>query len=232
MKKLLLASVGMCVGVGALALAFTTANAADIVRRRPPPPPQPVMVAPPYNWTGFYVGVNGGGGFGHGDINNAFGSNGVSVTGGMVGGTLGYNYQFPGNFVIGLEGDGDWSGLKGSSNGAACPTGNCTVRNDWLATVRGRVGYAFGRFLPYVTGGAAFGNVKLTPAGFPGDSDTKTGWTVGGGIEAAISGPWTAKLEYLYVDLGQATCGATNCGVSTTTDYHTNIVRVGLNYRF
>jgi len=73
MKKLLLASVG----VGALALAFTTANAADIIRRAPPP--APVVVAPPYSWTGFYIGINGGGGFGHSTMSNAFGSTGLDV---------------------------------------------------------------------------------------------------------------------------------------------------------
>jgi outer membrane immunogenic protein len=223
MKKLLLASVGL------LALGVTAANAADIIRRSPPPPP--VVVAPPYNWTGFYIGINGGGGFGRSTISNAFGSTGQDVSGGLVGGTLGYNYQ-TGPWVFGLEDDGDWSGISGTTNSAVCPTASCQINNDWLATVRGRVGYAYDRFLPYITGGAAFGDIKLTPAGFGGSTTDKAGWTLGGGIEAAISGPWTAKLEYLYVDLGDATCGAADCGVSTSTSFHTNIVRVGLNYRF
>lgn len=226
MKKLLLASLSM----GALALAVTSANAADIVRRAPPP--APVMVAPPYNWTGFYVGINGGGGFGRADVNNAFGTGGLDVSGGLVGGTLGYNYQAPNNFVFGIEGDGGWSGIKGSTNGFACPGATCDVRNDWLATLRGRVGYAYGRFLPYITGGAAFGDIKLTPTGFPGSTVDKVGWTLGGGVEMAISGPWSAKLEYLYVDLGDASCGAASCGVATSTSFHTNIVRAGINYRF
>jgi outer membrane immunogenic protein len=225
MKKLLLAGVGM----GALALAVPSAQAADIIRHRPP---APVVVAPPYNWTGFYVGINGGGGFGHSGINNTFGSTGLDVSGGLVGGTLGYNYQASNNFLFGIEGDGGWSGIEGSISGAACPTGSCNVSTNWLATVRGRVGYAYDRFLPYVTGGVAFGDVNLTPAGLTGTTDTRTGWTVGGGIEAAISGPWTAKLEYLYVDLGDASCSAANCGVATTTSFNSNIVRVGINYRF
>ena len=223
MKKLLLA----CVGMGALALGVTAANAADIMRR----PPPPVVFAPPYNWTGFYVGINGGGGFGHSTVSNAFGSSGLDVSGGLVGGTLGYNYQ-TGPWVFGIEGDGDWSGISGSTNGAACPTASCQINNDWLATVRGRVGYAYDRFLPYITGGAAFGDIKLTPAGLAGSTTDKTGWTLGGGVEMAIAGPWTAKLEYLYVDLGDATCGAADCGVSTNTSFHSNIVRAGINYRF
>ena len=225
MKKLLLASVS----VGAIALGVTTANAADIIRRAPPP--APVVVAPPYSWTGFYIGINGGGGFGHSTLSNAFGSTGLDVSGGLVGGTIGYNYQIS-QAVLGIEGDGDWSGIKGSTNGIACPTGTCNVRNDWLATARGRVGYVWGRFMPYVTGGAAFGDIKMTPAGSGGDTTNKVGWTAGGGIEAALTGPWTAKIEYLYVDLGDATCSAIDCGVATTTSLHSHIIRAGLNYRF
>jgi outer membrane immunogenic protein len=225
MNKLLLASVSM----GVLAFGVATANAADLVRHRPP---EPAVVAPPYNWTGLYIGINGGGGFGHSTISNAFGSTGTDVSGGgLVGGTLGYNYQ-TGPWVFGIEGDGDWSGIKGSTSSGICAGASCEVRNDWLATLRGRVGYAYGRFLPYITGGAAFGDIKTNVSGFAGSTTDKVGWTVGGGIEAALSGPWTAKLEYLYVDLGDATCGAANCGVSTTSGFHTNIVRVGLNYRF
>ena len=222
MKKLLLASVGV------LALGVMSANAADLIRR--PPPPEPV-VAPPYNWTGFYLGINGGGGFGHSTFSNVFGSTGTNVSGGLVGGTLGYNYQ-TGPWVFGIEGDGDWSGIKGSTSSGICAGVSCDVRNDWLATLRGRVGYAYGNFLPYITGGAAFGDINTNITGFNGSTTDKAGWTVGGGIEAALAGPWTAKIEYLYVDLGSANCSAADCGISTDTDFHTNIVRVGLNYRF
>ena len=118
-----------------------------------------------------------------------------------MGGTLGYNWQM-GQAVFGLEGDVDWSNIRGS---AACGGGVtvCETRNDWLGTFRGRVGYAFDRFLPYVTGGLAVGDIKTSIAGLGSTNDTKAGWTVGGGIEAAIAGPWTAKVEYLYVDLGR-----------------------------
>ncbi|MEJ2432292.1 MAG: porin family protein [Pseudolabrys sp.] len=220
MKMLLLA------GVGALALGITTANAADLIRR----PPAPV-IAPPYSWTGFYIGINGGGGFGRSELSNVFGTTGLDVSGGLVGGTLGYNYQ-TGPWVFGIEGDGDWSGIKGSTSSGICAGTSCEVRNDWLATLRGRVGYSFGRFMPYVTGGAAFGDIKQSITGFTGSTTDKAGWTAGAGIEAALSGPWTAKLEYLYVDLGSATCSAANCGTTTTADFTSNIVRVGLNYRF
>ena len=93
--------------------------------------------------------------------------------------------------------------------------------------MRGRVGYAFDRFMPYVTGGAAFGNIKSTVAGVGSSDETKAGWTVGGGLEAALAGPWTAKVEYLYVDLGR---GGSILGADTR--FNANIVRAGLNYRF
>lgn len=84
--------------------------------------------------------------------------------------------------------------------------------------------------MPYVTGGVAFGDVKASVAGFGSTTDTNAGWTLGGGIEAAIAGPWTAKVEYLYVDLGNTNCSGYI--LSTNVDFHTNIVRAGLNYRF
>ena len=222
MKKLLLASVGV------LALGIASASAADIARR--PPPPAPIYT-PAYNWTGFYVGINGGGAFGHSELSNTRGSTGYNVTGGLVGGTIGYNYQIN-QLVLGIEGDIDWADISGNSSSGICATFACSTKNDWLGTVRGRIGYAFDRFMPYVTGGAAFGDVKTSVAGFSGQTDTRAGWTAGGGLEFAINGPWTAKVEYLYVDLGDDTCSAVNCGVSTTTNFHTNIVRAGVNYRF
>ena len=92
--------------------------------------------------------------------------------------------------------------------------------------MRGRVGYAFDRILPYVTGGLAIGNVKAdTP--FTSSDNTRAGWTVGGGLEFALAGPWTAKVEYLYADLGKDSTLA-----GTNMDFHTNVVRAGLNYRF
>lgn len=217
MKKLLLASVGL------VALGVASASAADIPRRQIPPEKAPAYVAPVYNWTGFYVGINGGGGWGRGEVSSPFSSGSFNTSGGLIGGTLGYNYQM-GQAVFGLEGDIDWSNIKGSS---ACAGTTCEVRNDWLGTVRGRLGYAMNNFMPYITGGAAFGNIKNSIAGVGSSSTGKLGWTLGGGLEAAISGPWTAKVEYLYVDLGS---GASVAGADAK--FHANIVRAGLNYRF
>jgi outer membrane immunogenic protein len=218
MKKLLLA------GVGLLALGVTAASAADIPRRQAMPAKTPIYTpVPVYNWTGFYVGLNGGGGWGRSDFSAPLSSGSFNTAGGLIGGTLGYNYQMD-QVVLGLEGDIGWSNIGGSGT---CAGVSCSVRNNWLGTVRGRLGYAIDRVMPYVTGGAAFGNIKTSVAGFSDSNTTKTGWTVGGGIEAAIAGPWTAKVEYLYVDLGR---GGSVLG--SDASFKTNIVRAGLNYRF
>jgi outer membrane immunogenic protein len=78
----------------------------------------------------------------------------------------------------------------------------------------------------------AFGDVKANRTGFAGSSDPNAGWTVGAGVEGVIAGNWTAKLEYLYADVGDTTCSAASCGTATNVDLRMNIVRAGLNYRF
>jgi len=200
--------------------------------------PQPSYKAPSYvapiaaGWSGFYVGINGGYGFGKSNITDAAGTStgDFNVTGGVVGGTLGYNFQ-TGVWVWGLEGDIDYSTIKGSTT-TNCG-GSCETKNSWLGTARGRIGYAgWGNFMPYLTGGAAFGNVKITDA-FGSGSSTKIGWTAGLGVEYAFMSNWSAKLEYLYADLGKTTCSAPSCGViDVTGTYKVNLVRLGVNYRF
>ena len=226
MKKLLLA------GVGVLVLGIASASAADLPRRQVVMPAQaPIYVTPVYTWTGFYVGINGGGGWGKSDWSNVFGAADAKLSGGLIGGTIGYNYQV-GQAVFGVEGDLDWSNIKGGTSSGICTGTVCNTRNSWLSTARGRIGFAADRFMPYVTGGAAFGDIKADAAGFGSETKTRTGWTVGGGLEAAINGPWTAKIEYLYVDLGKGSCGAAVCGVPTDVDFKAHVVRAGLNYRF
>jgi outer membrane immunogenic protein len=188
----------------------------------------PVVAAPAYNWSGFYIGANGGGGWGTSNWNSA-GS--LNVSGAIIGGTAGVNWQM-GHAVLGLEGDVDWSNLKGTTTSAFCPAG-CTTNNDWLATVRGRAGYAFDRFLPYVTGGVAVGDIKASTPGFAGATQTNAGWTAGGGVELALTNNWTAKAEYLHVDLGNMNCGF-NCGVTpnNSVSLKSDVVRGGVNFRF
>lgn len=208
----------------AIVSSMTAANAADLGRRHVMPTKAPAY-APIYNWSGLYAGINGGGGWGHSSVSGALSSAGdFKTSGGLIGGTVGYNYQMN-QVVFGLEGDVDWSNLKGS---ATCAVGvTCDVKNNWLGTARGRIGYAFDRYLPYVTGGLAVGDVKTAATGLGSSSQTKAGWTLGGGVEAAIAGPWSAKVEYLYVDLQNA-----NAPSASTTDFRSNIVRGGINYRF
>jgi outer membrane immunogenic protein len=208
-----------------LALAGTAA-AADLYPApyyKGPPPAYPV---PLFTWTGFYLGLNGGGGFGSSTWDTA-GS--ITTTGGLVGGTIGYNYQIS-HFVIGVEGDIDWAGISATTTTAACPAG-CKTADSWLSTVRGRVGYAADRFLPYVTGGAALGNINATTGGLT-TSTVNAGWTIGAGLEFSFTPSWSAKAEYLYVDLGKFNCGF-NCGAATdNVSFSANIIRGGINYRF
>ena len=222
MKRVFFALVGLAALTG-------TAAAADLPPRPAPAPYYKAPVAlPVYNWTGFYIGINGGGGFGRSQWDS---TGSFNTSGGLVGGTVGYNYQF-GQGVVGLEGDIDWANINGTTN-TACPFG-CKTSDHWLSTVRGRLGYAADRFMPYVTGGAAFGDIRAATPGFPSFTKNNAGWTLGGGIEAAIAGPWTAKVEYLYVDLGSVNCGL-NCAAGMPVDnvtFRANILRAGVNYRF
>ena len=219
MKRLILAGAA---GLAALTM-MQSANAADIARRQAMPTKAPAYFAP-YNWSGFYVGINGGGAWGRSDFSAPFASGSFDTSGWLAGGTIGYNWQ-TGPVVFGLEGDIDWAHIDGSALCGGITT--CEVRANWLGTARGRLGYAFDRIMPYVTGGLAVGGIKTSIAGFGDTHDTKLGWTVGGGVEAAIAGPWTAKVEYLYVDLGYP-----ESILGSDAKVTTNIVRAGLNYRF
>jgi outer membrane immunogenic protein len=201
MKRILLASVGVL----ALAGLVGTASAADLSRQAPVYK-APVYAPPMYNWTGLYVGLNGGGGWGTAD----FQGTSWDVSGGLIGGTIGYNWQL-GTWVLGLEGDIDWSNIKGNF-------GPLETKNEFLSTVRGRVGYSFDRWMPYATGGLAVGNLKASAPGFASESSTNAGWTVGAGVEFAF--------EYLYVDLGDVDFSGDK------VKFDTNIVRGGVNYRF
>jgi outer membrane immunogenic protein len=216
------------------------ASAADLPPRYNPGP-APMMAPSPFpspvqNWTGLYIGINGGYGWGRSDWTAPgfprSNTGDFDVSGGLVGGTAGYNWQSA-NWVYGLEGDIDWSDIKGTTH-FNCSVG-CTTKNSWLSTVRGRVGYTYGQFLPFITGGLAIGDIRASGPTLVGGSDTNVGWTFGGGIEYALLGNFTIKAEYLYVDLGDFNCGA-NCGVPLATNdkvsFRTNIFRGGVNMRF
>ena len=211
------------------------------------------------NWAGFYTGVNGGYGVAR-DPTQVLVSLGGALTtadqwkqspGGYFGGIqAGYAWQAS-NFVYGLEADFQGSNLKDSACVALCSGSVITEIVDqkikWFGTARGRLGYATGPALFYLTGGLAYGNVKTTLTELAGGtitsasvSDSNIGWTVGGGAEAALWGNWTAKTEYLYMDLGNVTSlnvANTVAGVGAldrllTSDVRAHIFRGGVNYHF
>jgi outer membrane immunogenic protein len=213
------------VSLAALMIAAGAAQAADLPR----PYKAPVYVEPIFSWTGFYLGANAGYMWGSAQWTGGSGTFETSPDGWLAGATLGYNFQ-TGNIVFGIEGDIDYVDAKGSG-AAICST--CTFKNTWLGTVRGRLGYAFGRWLPYITAGGAFGNLEIE-TGSGEANKMQTGWTAGAGLEYAMWGNWSAKLEYLYVDLGSISCGAATCVAASDTnvDFTANVVRAGINYRF
>ena len=189
-------------------------------------------------------------------VNQGNGSHNVSgFTGGL---TLGYNQQF-GNVVLGLEGDISYLGLSGSRvvGGAASPFGiriTDSTKSNWFGTARVRLGYAIDRALFYVTGGAAFTDARFqrlndnTVDGCPlvgapfgrchaGSARFNTGWTLGGGLEYAVTNNWTVKAEYLYSDFGKRsfrTLSAThlNQGLDNSSSLKLHTLRVGVNYKF
>ncbi len=215
MKKYLLASVA------ALGLvAAGAASAADLPSRKGPVA-APVYV-PAFTWTGFYVGANAG--YGWGNVNaNGFANVG-DLDGFVGGGQIGYNYQM-GPFVLGLEAD-----LQGADLSSGNNLGLLNVKTDYFGTVRARVGVAFDRFMPYITGGWAYGNVKtsIPGIGFSSDRSHTGGYAVGAGLEYAVTNNIIAGVEYLYVDLGEKNILGANTKVGT--DF--SVVRARLSYKF
>lgn len=184
--------------------------------------PRPSYKAPayvaPFTWSGFYAGVFAGYGFGS---EADFGPATVDMEGFIGGLTVGYNLQ-TGVFVFGVELDGGYS-LIDSDTGP----GAFNVRNHYLVTAAGRIGYAFDRFLPFIKAGAAYGDLRVRTAGGAETEDSRLGYVLGGGLEYAFSGGWSAKIEYNYVSISGFEVPAAG-----DTDFTANIVKLGLNYRF
>jgi outer membrane immunogenic protein len=236
MKPIIVAVVALLAGVGRV-------MAADMPVPQAAPVPPPVYFPAYYNWSGIYLGVNGGYGFGQSNWTNAGVSTGSFNTNGfLVGGTLGANYQ-TGSYLVGFEGDIDWSSVQGSSSAAACVAlgaaagTTCQTKSPWLGTARARVGYAFDRLLVFGTGGGAFSGLQaiLNPGGSISSGPSQLGWTAGAGVEYAFTDAVSAKVEYLFVNLGTVACPtATGCGpfASHSFSFSENLVRAGVNYRF
>ncbi len=219
------------------------ADAADLYRA---PPPPPVSYVPPIvtnTWTGFYVGVNGGYGWGGGGDTIALSDGSdqwarAQPQGGFGGGQVGYNLQ-TGSFVFGFETDFQGAGISNSVTGTSVVNGNDFTSQqsiDWFGTVRGRLGLAFGNTLVYGTGGFAYGNVNQRSNFNNGDvfasSTTQTGYTVGGGIEYKFNPAWSMKAEYQYIDLGSERLTDSLGNATNPLDTNFQTARVGLNYRF
>lgn len=196
-----------------------------------------VTVDPGYDWTGPYIGLQAG--YGWGDTQPTFAASTADVNyDGFIGGIeAGYNWQ-SNNFVFGIEIDGSFSDINGDELGVNTPCVTpgeaCSADVDWLATGRLRMGYAIDRLMPFITGGLAVGGVDGTfdfGACTCDVDDTTVGWTVGGGIEWAIDDSWSVKAEYLYVDLGKPSISGTNTFVGTD-NYDFSIARLGVNFSF
>jgi outer membrane immunogenic protein len=191
------------------------ANAADMYRAPAPSAGAPYVGV---NWSGFYVGVNGGYGWNSASLDA--GAN--SPKGGFGGGQIGYNAQ-RGNFVFGIESDIQGAGIKATSYGA-------DTEMNWFGTARGRLGYAFDRVLVYGTGGFAYGNVKDSALG-SSISETQLGWVAGGGVEYKFSPSWSAKAEYQFMSLDATdAAGAGRLGDFALSRTEVSTARLGVNY--
>jgi outer membrane immunogenic protein len=177
-------------------------------------------------WSGFYVGIQGGYGWGDSEHHQGGASTGTfDISGGLAGVTWGTNWQ-RGNWVYGLESDFSFSSIDGDFTTPTC-LGTCFTDIRTLSTSRVRLGYAVDRSLFYATGGLAYGNVRAGREPFD-DDETRFGWTVGAGIEWAFAPRWSLKAEYLHVDLGDRR--NYSFGGSVDVDITADIARVGLNY--
>ncbi|WP_342362025.1 outer membrane protein [Terrarubrum flagellatum] len=222
------------------ALAFTgfAAQAADLPARVAPMPPLPM----PYNWTGFYVGAQGG--YGWSDTSYAFTATATGAShsgdGWFVGGRVGYNYQFVNNLVLGVEGEANWSDIDGSTS---CPGAGftCGHKVRWFGSVNGRLGYAIDRLLLVADGGVAFADMRYrstaTATGVlfgTGYSETFVGWTIGGGAEYALTNNLIVSLNYKYYDFRSKTApiGAVSSISPGKFNPTMHTVRVGLAYKF
>jgi outer membrane immunogenic protein len=230
-----LAVAASCSVIGAM-----SAQAADVTARPAAsslPSYDKAPEAQPFNWNGFYLGLNGG----YAGARSSWSDPAVGAdsgtfngSGGTIGGQLGYNWQL-GKVVLGVESDLDWMNVAGSAAGGVCATdggGLCQTKQSWLGTTRLRAGYAFDNWLPYLTGGLAYGNVQASqPNGTSGN--VQAGWTAGAGLEYGFSRDWSAKLEFLHIDLGTATFMGAASGTSTLSVPVTdNLVRAGINYHW
>lgn len=232
MRKLFLSAAGAV----ALATSAVPALGADISA---PVYTKAPVVAPVYNWTGLYLGVHGGYGWGQFDSvdpTGVIGNDTQKTNGAVAGGQIGYNYQI-GQWVLGVEGTFAWSDIKKDQTifGATA-----SLKNDYIATAGGRVGYAFDRLLIYGKGGGAWTRDKADVTDGLGGTGTgrfnRTGYVAGGGVEYAFWDKWSARVEYNYLGFAsQLETPTTTGGLVATPAYvklNISTVTFGVNYRF
>jgi outer membrane immunogenic protein len=220
MKRLLLAGVALSVAT------VTSASAADM-QARPYSKAPPAVVSPAYNWSGFYIGAMGGYGWGT-----------DAGSGGFGGGTVGYNWQLPGSqFVFGVEVDAAGASIKDSfvEDFGGIPVTTESKINSF-GSVTGRAGFAMDAALIYAKGGYAWANNKATISApaiglTSSDSQTHSGFTIGGGLEYMFAPNWSAKGEYMFTSLGSENYNLLGDQLASgTIDFHT--IKVGVNYHF
>lgn len=204
------------------------------------PAPAPLPVASAYNWSGAYIG----GQIGYGWGNDKWSFQGIDYTvpakpDGFLGGIYGgYNWQVGNGFVLGADADFTFSGMKksgidGDDAGTPDPTYGYGSKIDWTAALRGRLGYGADRFLPYIAGGVAFAhqNVSASLSSPFSESATRTGWTIGLGVDYAATDNLIVRAEYRYSDFGKKTFSP--AGWTPFDDrLSVNDVRVGVAYKF
>jgi outer membrane immunogenic protein len=233
-----------------LAVAGDPAAAADFGRmptKAPIAAPTPVQ-----NWTGLYLGANAGYSWGRTDLDYSFGalpafSTTLDPNSFLAGGQIGYNWQL-GSFVMGIEGDFAWRHGTDSAvitlNNIFGDSASFNTEQNWVGTLRPRVGIAANNWLIYGTAGLAVGGFKHSYTEVrPGvatrtiaESDTKTGWAAGAGVEYAFANHWSLGVEYLYMDLGSSALNQPATGPvppsSANFDEKSHVVRAKVNYKF
>jgi len=235
-------SLILMAGVATLGFA-SAAHAADLIVETPVV--SPGIVHASGNWDGAFIGVFGGYGFGTADhtgpdlTSSPFGPDGadVDVDGWLLGVTAGVNFTLTQGIVLGVVGDLAWSDIGGDATyGTGFFTGSYfTYDINWQGSVRGRIGFDGGSFLPYLTAGVAFANATHTNNLFGGAEDTVThvGWTVGAGVEVAVADNVSLDLQYRYTDYGTETydMGA-GPGINPDIELTSHAVTAGINWRF
>src|SRR5271155_965760 len=242
-------------GITLIALA-RGAVAADLTAIMAMKAPPPALAPPAYDWTGFYVGGHLGYAWGSSNWTtpSLAGSlylfqpfDGFSGNGSYFGGIqIGYDYMLPNRFVLGVEADTSFpsfpnlNGISvGGTSAFVSPFGPESLSETvvYSGTVRGRIGYAPGHWLVYATGGLAWTYDQLTLTNFAtGTTDMpflwRLGWAAGAGVEVPVAPHWTARLEYLSTDYGNASALFANAGQRSASDFSLQELRAGLNYQF